>query len=338
MKERNHHTDAFRNFEKGRYSRTDFKLVSRMFEDESEKDLTDLLHENWQQTPEGETKTPGIKSLINRLHQGLFPAKPSAVRLVLNFYQRAAAILLIPVILFAIHWFTVKSPHNQEAMATIVSPLGARTSFVLPDGSTGWLNSGSELSYPVNFYHDREVKLIGEAFFRVKHQNGDKFRVRTRGLTVQVLGTQFDVSAYNTEKQVSVVLKEGSVQILDKNDQASYLMKPNERFDYNPQQNKAVISNVNATELTSWTDGLLQFKGESLAEVMNKLARWYNVDIEIHDSQLKQYNFRATFKDEQLDEILRMIALTTPMKYRLEKRKSNQNGIYVKKKIIIEKK
>ena len=329
---------AFRNFESGDYSRSDFKQVNELFESGPESELNEIMHENWMQIPDGESHRPGVKQVLQYLDQHIFPTRPSTIKLVLKYYQRVAAILLIPIVLFSIYWFTNEKETATVAMATIVSPMGARTSFVLPDGSTGWLNSGSELTYPVEFAEAREVKLNGEAFFHVKHQHGDKFRVRTSGLTVEVLGTQFDVSAYSQEKNISVVLKEGSVQILDKQDQPSYLMKPDERFQFDKQQNKALISAIDAGEFTSWTMGLLQFKGESLEEVMNKLSRWYNVDIEIRDDQLKSYNFRATFKDEQLGEILKMIALTTPMKYKIEERQQNQNGIYEKMKIVIEKK
>ena len=330
--------EAFRNFESGNYSRSDFKQVNELFGSGPESELNEVLHENWQRIPEGESHFPQVKQVLQHFDQYVFPAKRTVVKLMLNYYQRIAAILLIPIVLFSIYWFTNDQKPGEVAMATIVSPMGARTSFVLPDGSTGWLNSGSELTYPVEFAEAREVKLNGEAFFHVKHQHGDKFRVRTSGLTVEVLGTQFDVSAYSEEKNISVVLKEGSVQILDKQDQATYLMTPDERFQFDKQQNKALISTIDAGEFTSWTMGFLQFKGESLEEVMNKLSRWYNVDIEIRDNQLKSYNFRATFKDEQIEEILRMIALTTPMKYKIDERKINQNGIYDKKKIIIEKK
>lgn len=336
MTKDNKNRTAFRNFEKGDYSRTDYKRVHSAFESESDHELKELLNENWQQIPEG-THLPVLTRFIDQLYYNLIPSKISTTRLVLNWYQRAAAVLLIPVVLFALYWASRDMASTTQAMATIYSPLGARTSFVLPDGSTGWLNSGSELSYPVEFKSTREVKLSGEAFFQVKHQHGDKFRVRTNGLTIQVLGTQFDVSAYKEDPEISVVLNEGSVRILDKYDQESYLMKPDERFEFDKQQNKALISTVNATEFTGWTEGLLSFKGESLEDVMTKLARWYNVDIEIRDEQLKTYNFRATFKDEQLDEILRMIALTTPMKYRIEERKTNLNDVYAKKKVIIEK-
>ncbi|RKD90726.1 FecR family protein [Mangrovibacterium diazotrophicum] len=330
--------ESFRNFESGDYSRSDFKRVNELFESGPESELNDTLHENWQRIPEGASHSPQVKQILQHFDQHIFPVKQTVVKLMLNYYQRIAAILLIPIVLFSIYWFVNDQKPGEVAMATIVSPMGARTSFVLPDGSTGWLNSGSELTYPVEFAEAREVKLNGEAFFHVKHQHGDKFRVRTSGLTVEVLGTQFDVSAYSEAENISVVLKEGSVQILDKQDQATYLMKPDERFQFDKQQNKALISTIDAGEFTSWTMGLLQFKGESLEEVMNKLSRWYNVDIEIRDDQLKSYNFRATFKDEQLGEILKMIALTTPMKYKIEERKQNQNGIYEKMKIVIEKK
>lgn len=338
MEEKRKNSKAFRNFEHGDYSRSDYRQVEGLFNSEEDTELHERLLENWQSIPEGRSQSPQINRLIEQLHHIMFPSRLSVGKRALVYYQRVAAILLVPIFLAAIHWFVFKRSAEYEVMATIHSPEGARTSFVLPDGSTGWLNSGSELSYPVSFKHMREVKLVGEAFFHVKKQHGEKFRVRTNGLTVQVLGTQFNVSAYADDKQQSVVLMEGSVQILDKNEQPSYLMKPDERFVYNLAENKAIVSEVDAQELTSWTDGLLQFRGESLEEVMRKLARWYNVDIEIRDPRLREYSFKATFKDEQIEEILRMIALTTPMKYRIEERKTNQNGIYDKKKIIIEKK
>ncbi len=338
MKDRKKKSEAFRNFEKGNYSRSDFRTVQQVFEQKDDAELMDLLKQKWQSIPEGQTSSKPATEAINDVIASTIPTRKTTVKLLLNYYQRAAAVLLIPIVLFSVYWFMAQPENTETSVATIYSPPGARTSFVLPDGSTGWLNSDSKLTYPVQFASVREVQLDGEAYFHVKHQQKQKFQVRTPNLTVQVLGTKFDVSAYNAKKEVSVILQEGSVQILDKNDEASYLMKPNEKFAFDVAEKKAVVSEVNATEHTSWTEGILSFKGESLEEVMNKLARWYNVDIEIHDEQLQSYNFKATFQNEPLEEILRMVALTTPLKYRIEERKLNSNGIYAKKKIIIDKK
>lgn len=336
--ENHKHPQSFRNYERGNYSRTDYKHVERAFAEAGDDELKEQLGACWQRLPEGETTTPKVKRLIQQIHAGIFPGRPSRIRMALQAYQRVAAIVLIPLMLYLLLHFLKGAQPGCQTMATIYSPQGARTAFQLPDGSTGWLNSGSELSYPVDFAAMRQVKLVGEAFFRVKHQSGQKFRVVTSALTVEVLGTQFNVSAYADEKQISVVLEEGSVQILDKNEKPAYRMKPDERLTYEAEYNKSVISQVNAAELTGWKDGLLQFRGETLAEVALKLSRWYNADIEIKDARLRQYSFKATFKDEPLEEILRMIALTTPMKYRIDERKINSNGLYEKKKIIIDKK
>lgn len=338
MEEKLKSSEAFRNFERGDYSRSDYKLVNSRFNSGEDTELREKLYEHWQTLPEPGNTSVRVRRLINHMEHELFSAPVSIGKRIILYYQQIAALLLIPILLLGVLWLLFKKPMECEVVATIHSPEGTRTSFVLPDGSTGWLNSGSALSYPVNFAHSREVNLVGEAFFQVKKQHGQTFKVRTQSLLVQVLGTQFSVSAYENDKQPSVILKEGSVQILDLNEHPSYRMKPNERFVYQVEENKAVVSEVNAQELTSWKDGLLQFRGESLEEVMKKLARWYNVDIEIRDARLKEYSFKATFKDEQIEEILRMIALTTPLKYRLEERKTNPNGLYDKKKIIIEKK
>lgn len=339
MKEKIQHSKAVRNFEQGNYSRADFREVQHLFQkDDQEEQLKALLAEHWKDIPEGHTQNHGVKQIINQLYRQLFQRKPSGLRLWVNYYQRVAAVLLIPLLLFSVYWFALKPADSDLAMATIYSPPGARTSFILPDGSTGWLNADSKLTYPVQFETIREVKLSGEAFFHVKHQRAQKFVVRTSELAVQVLGTKFNVSAYQQNENIDVVLEEGSVQILDQADAESYLMKPNEKFSYNLQQNKAIVKTVDAGEYIAWTEGVLSFKGESLETVMNKLARWYNVQIDIRDEQLKSYNFKATFKNEPLEEILRMIALTTPMKYEIQERKPNSNGIYDKKTIVIDKK
>ena len=337
--ENNPDKEALKNYAAGTYTRTDYRQVNHWFSREEDADLKDALESHWNKLPPDLPLNERMTRLLGSLKAKILFLQPEKKEWSLfRFYQKAAAVLFIPLILGFGYWLLRPAPEQATAMATIHSPEGARTEFTLPDGTSGWLNCGSELTYPVAFSNHREVKLTGEAYFDVVHRNGEKFRVKTTDLTVQVMGTSFNVAAYEEDSRIQVVLKEGRVQILGSGDQVSYVMKPDEKFSYDKDKKAANICQVNAAEQTAWTKGLLQFRGEPLSEVLKKLGRWYNVDFEIHDRQLQNYSFKATFKDEQLEEILRMIAITTPMKYQIEERKTNDNGIYMKKKIIIERK
>lgn len=329
--------ESLGNFLKEDYSRSDYQKVVQLFSEENET-LKEKMNDHWEQLPNDQPLDDRMSHLLKLFKTQIKFTQSTSKRSLLTFYKNIAAILVVPLLIASAYWFFNYTKMDQVAMATIHSPMGARTEFVLPDGTTGWLNSGSELVYPVEFAYNREVKLKGEAFFHVTHKNGRKFQVAIKGLKVSVLGTMFDVSAYDDDSEINVVLQRGKVKILDLNNVGYYVMKPNEKYSYDLKKNKAEVRAVDAQDLTLWTKGLLKFKGEPLSEVMKKLARWYNIDYEIRDQKLKDYNFQATFKDEQLDEILRMIALTTPMKYRIEERKTNKNGVYGKKKIIIERK
>jgi ferric-dicitrate binding protein FerR (iron transport regulator) len=324
------------NFANGDYSRSDYRRVSQMFSHPDDT-LKDQMQHHWERIPADQALDDRMSRILRLLKmQTLISTQLIKRRSFINYYQKVAAVLLIPLLLGFGYWLLQTPVMQSQAMATIHSPMGARTEFVLPDGTSGWLNSGSDLSYCVDFSKNREVKLNGEAYFDVVHQQGARFRVKTAEITVQVWGTSFDVSAYEDDPQVNVILERGVVKVLNANEKNLYTMKPDEMFSYDIQKKKAAIRSVDAADQTSWTKGLLKFRGEPLSDVVKELARWYNVDFEIRDKQLREYNFKATFKDEELDEILRMISLTTPMKYRIVERKTNENGVYEKKKVIIE--
>lgn len=338
MKKNSIEKQSLNHFTENKFSRTEYREVREWFSKDEDSDLKENLEKHWIKMPANQELSPRLISLLQVLKTRISFTLPAKKWSVFSIYQKVAAVLFVPLVLGVIVWGIHFGRDQQMAMVTIHSTEGARTEFVLPDGSTGWLNSGSELSYPAQFGKSRYVKLDGEAYFHVVHQNGEKFRVKTDALTVQVLGTSFNVSAYKTDPGISIVLKEGSVQVLNPDDKPIYLMKPDERLDYNVKRQMANVTHVNALESILWTEGILQFRGEPMSEVMKKLGRWYNVDFEIRDKQLQEYNFKATFKNEQLEDILRMIALTTPMEYKIEERIKDENGIYKRKKIVIEKK
>ena len=326
--------EALENYVNDRYSRSDYRRVVRRFSQDDDVELKDDMRDHWDKLPEKQPLSTYLTGLFTSLKFRIIPDQYHRTT-VSSFYQKAAAILFIPLLLGTLYLFWHLLPEQNEAMASIHSPLGARTAFVLPDGTTGWLNSGSELSYPVNF-DERNVVLNGQAYFDVVKQKNNKFKVKASHIAVVVYGTSFDISAYKNEPEIDVVLLEGEIRVQGHDGNGAVIMEPNQRLNIKKAEKKATISLVDAASQISWTQGILQFNGEPLQEVMRKLGRWYNVDFEIKDDQLKRYNFKATFKEEPLEEILRMMALTTPMRYEFQERKLNENGVYMKRKIIID--
>ncbi|MEL7589353.1 MAG: FecR domain-containing protein [Prolixibacteraceae bacterium] len=337
MKNQDFDKQILENFKTGRHSRSEYLRVKRWFKDGNQSNLQQAMKSHWEDLPAHQPLDDRLGRLLDALRAQIGFPRHRGTLSVFGIYKKVAAILFIPLLIGCILWALQPLKSRQESFASIHSPQGARTEFTLPDGSTGWLNSGSMLTYPVEFNNHREVTVKGEAYFKVVRQDGEPFHVKTDELSVRVLGTSFNVAAYPDEAEVNVILEKGKIKICGIKNQPDYVVMPDEKFSYNLRRKTTKISQVDAASQLSWTRGLLLFRGEPLSEVMRKLGRWYNVDFEIRDKQLQNYSFKATFKDEQLEEILRMIALTTPMKYRIEERKTTDNGIYVKRKIIIEK-
>ncbi len=233
-------------FALGKYSLKDFKLISRWFEDKNnEADLKIAIQQHWYGFSEdfsGNEKD--LTSILNQLKQKIAKERPVVLfrKKIQKFYTRAAAILLLPLLLYSVY-STFKKDTSPEisALVEIVSPNGARTHFHLPDGSQGWLNSGSRLIYETTFLKNRNIQLIGEAWFEVSHDDKKPFIVSTANLEVQVLGTKFNVAAFPDEKVTEVVLQEGKVKVNGADGIFTVEMKPDEKFTYDRKLQSGTI-------------------------------------------------------------------------------------------------
>ncbi|MDO8952626.1 MAG: DUF4974 domain-containing protein [Draconibacterium sp.] len=260
-----------------------------------------------------------------------------------TWLTRAAAILLIPVLSFSL-WFYLSPksfPFAKETQSAdqswieINAPDGARVKFVLPDGSSGWLNSGSKLKYPAAFVLHRKVELEGEGYFEVNHLDNSDFTVSVADLDIKALGTKFNVSAYPVVPFTDVVLMEGKVEIDGKAGVFNHVMLPNEKISFNREIKSLTLNTVNANNYSAWKDGCLIIDNETLGQAAWRIERWYNAKIIIQDEKLNTYRFKATFIDEPIEEVLKLIAKTTPIKYKIDKREFDSNGVLKQKKITI---
>lgn len=257
----------------------------------------------------------------------------------IRYLTRITAVLFIPLLLFTLYnWKGEVGNKKSISYAEIYSPLGARTNFILPDGSSGWLNGGSYLNFPTEFKGKlRKVTLTGEAYFNVKENPEMPFTVITDGIIVKAYGTTFDVMAYPDDQTIEVTLESGVVEIFGKNDYGRDLsfdkLTPEHRGVLIKGTNLYKTEKVNVDKYISWKDGELVFRNEPMTEVVRRINRWYNVGLIIKDKRLQSYSYRATFVDETLDEVLILLQHTSPIEYKDLGRELNSDGTYGKRMI-----
>lgn len=253
----------------------------------------------------------------------------------MHIYMKAAAILLFPLLITGLIYSYLgnKATTEQMVSSSIYAPLGARVSFNLPDGTSGMLNSGSHLSYSIPFTNHRQVKLEGEAWFEVTPNEKHPFEIGTGNSTLKVLGTSFNVSAYPADNYVEIVLKRGKVEFLDNISNEKVIMLPSDRLVFeNGNISKSV---TDPGKYNSWTEGKLVFRGDPMAEVARRIERWFNVKVDLDDKELEKYSFRAIFQDDTLEEVLKFLSMTSPIRYRITPRELKQDGTYKKEVVTI---
>jgi transmembrane sensor len=216
-----------------------------------------------------------------------------------NFRNIAAIIALVISVSVASYYIysDISSPADTAFQYETFSPIGSQTKIILPDSTVVWLNSGSSLKYNRAFSKkNREVTLIGEGYFEVAKNKSKPFYVHTDSLDVRVLGTTFNVKAYNDDVNVIVNLIEGSVDVsLPKsNNEGSLLMKPNERIVFNKQTKKIESSEVDAYRSAQWTTGKLCFVDATLEQISKDLERKYYVKIQIANDKIKNELFSGS--------------------------------------------
>lgn len=281
-----------------------------------------------------------LKKVNSRLSQ----SHTSSWRLII---QRVAAVLLLPLLVYS-GYITVKNFSAKKLLKepvltqTITSRQGMVTQFTLSDGTKVWLNSNSELQFPVRFTGNvREVKMRGEAFFDVARNEKQPFRLNAKELNVDVLGTSFNVISYDDEKQSEVVLIEGKVNLSAKTGEVTKefgSIHPGQRAVYKEESQKISIENTEVDKYISWRDGNLVFRDDPMEDVIKRLSRWFNVEIIINDPEIESYIYTATFRNENLEQVLKLLKLSAPIDYRIMKRKALPDNEFTKQKIFLMKK
>lgn len=205
---------------------------------------------------------------------------------------------------------------------TVRTPVGGGYRVILTDGTTVWMNSCSSLKYPVPFTGEfREVELKGEAFFEVT-KNGKPFIVKTDRLQVNVLGTSFNVSDYEEDMTVSTTLITGCVTVTAQDSVKVYKIQPGTTFVYDVEQKRVELESGNEDLYVSWKEGRFRFENMRLEDIMLKVKRWYECEVEYADASLKDMRFSgAAEKNRPAEYLLDMIETITKVRFRVDGKK-----------------
>ncbi len=189
---------------------------------------------------------------------------------------------------------------------TISTPRGGQYQLVLADGSKVWLNAESSLRFPTAFAgNERKVQLTGEGYFEVAHNASKPFRVSVNDMTVEVLGTHFNVNAYKDEDAVKTTLLQGSVRVSEGH--ASVLIKPGEQARVNIITGIKVKKYVNMEQVVAWKNGIFYFDKDNIEEVMRELARWYDVNVS-YKGEMPERNFSGEIKRSMtLSQVMKVL-------------------------------
>uniref|UniRef100_UPI003216FE08 FecR family protein n=1 Tax=uncultured Draconibacterium sp. TaxID=1573823 RepID=UPI003216FE08 len=265
-----------------------------------------------QQLPKGSEKSWNVIQdlMLQKSYNGWQNSRKTTL-----FFKVAAIFFFVLSLGSAIYFIVDQNKTTQEYFTSVVAENGQVSKVQLPDGSTVWLNSGSEISYN-NFFaaNNRNVTLSGEAYFQVTKNEEIPMVVSSGELQVKVLGTKFNVSAYPTSKKIDVVLESGKVELLSSEVTSfQYSMNPGELASFSKIDRKLAVNSVNTGRYTSWKGGMINIYDQSLEELVKRLEKRYNQEFEYSD-ELKEYHFTFTIKNEPLDEIIHIIERIAPIK------------------------
>ena len=202
---------------------------------------------------------------------------------------------------------------------TLENPRGSKViDMMLADGSHVWLNAGSSVTYPVAFVgNERKVSITGEAYFEVAHDVSKPFFVNKGEVSVQVLGTHFNVNAYDDEENIKVTLLEGKVKV--GNGKSFGTIKPGQQAVVTSTIN--IVNDVDLEEVMAWKNGLFQFEGVGIDGVMRQIARWYDVEV-VYDNKPGGQHFRGEIsRDVDVSKVFRMLEATGTVHFRIEGKK-----------------
>jgi len=213
-----------------------------------------------------------------------------------------------------------KDAEEKIGYNTVTTPRGGQYQITLPDGSRVWLNASSSIRFPTRFFgNERRVETTGEVYFEVHKDPSLPFHVSTDGHDIEVLGTTFNLMAYDDEPHIKTTLVEGSVKVT--NLQQTQLLKPGEQSIALKEKETLKVVRADLDEALAWKTGQFIFNNEDLESIMRKVARWYDVEIDFKEN-FRDLRFTGGMsRFENVSGVLKMLELTGTVHFTIKERR-----------------
>lgn len=212
-----------------------------------------------------------------------------------------------------------RGTNDEVQYNTLTNPRGSKVvSLTLADGSKVWLNAASSLRYPTAFIgNERKVEITGEAYLEVAHNPSRAFIVSKGNISVRVLGTHFNVNAYDDEKTVNITLLEGKVRVSNTDSRKDKIIMPGEQAQLSKDGNIELNNSVDLDEVMAWKNGLFSFKGADIETIMREAARWYNVNV-VFEKPVNEKFYAEVSRNTSVSTLLKMLEETKAVQFKIE--------------------
>lgn len=306
--------DIVRRYFRGQLAAGEYDLLVDCLQDQANREYFDQAKIEWENNPEvdelGEENLTRLRYKIGQINP--VEAKKTIIRQLWIRVATAAAILVFGVMVGSLVTYFASNDERSSEQLVFETPRGEKSLVKLPDGSEIWLNANSRLVYNTFSSTHRQVELKGEAFFKVAHNENAPFIVKTNECDIKVLGTTFNVMAYDEFGRKEITLLSGKVNVLA--DGTENILTPGQSLILKNHSMK--IKQADTNEASAWVENKFNFHNIPLSELMKRLENWYDVDITLENSSGKEVNFTGTFKNEEtIWQVLDAIKVYTSIEY-----------------------
>jgi len=252
--------------------------------------------------------------------QALAAGQTRPLRPLRIFVRYAAVVLLMLGLSFAAYFLFHTDTDTPPYITERIAPNGETKMLLLDDQTRIWLSAGSQLRYPSQFAKDkRTVELEGKAYFEVALDAGRPFTVQTAEYVVEVLGTAFEICSFGDERASDVILEKGSVCLSDKAGKALGRLHPGQIFEYDSDNRRFSIREIDARLYTSWRKGAIEFDRITFEELITVLERNYHMKIVLRSASLADYTFVSSLSlTKNIHEMMETLQYIVPMEYAFE--------------------
>ena len=284
----------------------------------SKEEFFMLFETAWKESPD-EMPRDVQERMYRRLSRELDEKKTKTILLRSRFSWKVWPQIAVACIIIVLGLVNYRMNDKQKQLSTqnftVLAEKGQRAFITLPDSTKVWLNSDTKISYPADYgLKERNVTLVGEAYFEVAKNPDKRFIVEAKGMQVEALGTSFNVNAYQNDNKIIASLFSGSVRV--SYDRHVEILKPHESVKVDLlNRSFSRYKDESMQNIALWRKNEITFDGESLEEITHIMSRLYNTTICIEDESLKKVCYIGTIRNNNLENFIDIINLTTPVVY-----------------------